>query len=78
MSKRKTNSVSTVLQEAMDEEVREIRRKYQRGDTIPAGKKEGDFVYDTLERMRILDRALKLESLRLKQDDPGFGSGFEK
>ncbi len=78
MSRAKTGSVSKILKDAIDAEVAEIARKYKEGDTIPAGKNAGEFVYPAIERMRIYDRALKLAGLELKVDDPGFGSNFSK
>ncbi len=35
-------------------------------------------MYGAVERMRILDRCLKLEGLKLKVDDAGFGENFGK
>lgn len=79
MSRAKnTGKVSEILLKAIDGEVEEVARKYKDGDTIPAGKKSGDFVYDTLERMRVYDRAIKVEAIKLKVDDAGFGSNFQK
>lgn len=78
MSKKSSTKVSQVLIDAMDAELKEVTRKWKRTDTIPEGKKEGEFVYSTVERMRVIDRSLKLEALRVKEDAPAFGSAFGK
>lgn len=78
MSRAKTGRVSKELEAALKEELREVTRRYKGDEAIPEGKKEGEFVYGTVERMRVIDRALKLEGLKLKVDDEGFGSEFGK
>lgn len=78
MSRGKSGAVSKELEAALADEVKEVSRKYGKRDAIPEGKKEGEYVYGTVERMRVYDRALKLESLKLKVDDAGFGVNFGK
>lgn len=77
MSRVSKGKVSRELEAALKEELREVTRKYGKDDVIPEGKKLGEFVYGTVERMRVIDRALKLEGLKLKVDDEGFGSEFK-
>ncbi len=77
MSRKSQGKVSKALEDALSAEVREVTRKYEAPDATPAAKKIGDFVYDTVERMRVYDRALKLEGLKLKVDDSGFGANFD-
>lgn len=71
-----SSKVSKALQDALADEVAEVSRKYKASETMPAGKNAGDYVYDTVDRMRVYDRALKLESVKLKTDDDGYGSKF--
>lgn len=78
MVTRKSGAVSQALEDALADELKEVTRKWGKKDAIPEGKKEGEFVYGTVERMRVIDRALKLESLKMKVDDAGFGSNFGK
>ena len=62
----KAGGVNKELERAIAEELKEIRRK----------DAEGKPVYGILERMRVYDRALALEKVKQRIDDPAFGSGF--
>lgn len=46
---------------------------------VMSSKKDakGNDVYSLTDKMKVADRALKLEAIRLKADDSGYGSGFE-
>jgi hypothetical protein len=69
MSRKKdSGAVSKVLVAAIDAEVAEMARKNE----------DGTFVYSMVDRCRVYDRALKLEALKLKSDDPTWGAAFEK
>jgi len=63
-SNTKPAGLNAELEKALAEEIAEITKKVTDGD------KKGQYVYDTVERMRVYDRALKLEQLKLKVDDP--------
>lgn len=45
--------------------------------TVLAKKAKNDPDISLLDKLRIADRLLKLEALRLKVRDDGFGSGFD-
>lgn len=78
MTKKTTPKISGLnaeLEAALAEEVKEISRKHE---TDGEGHKRGAYVYPTVERMRVYDRALKLEQLKLKVDDPEWGSKFRE
>ena len=65
--------VSAALIAAMDEELKEITKRH------PAGHdKAGEFVYGALDRMRIIDRACKIDALKMKGDSTEFGTAFKK
>lgn len=72
MSKATSGRVNAELQKALADEINEIRSKHS------AGEKKGEFKYDLLDRMRVYDRALKLEGIRLKVSDENYGSKFGK
>lgn len=45
---------------------------------VNSGKNDdGTAKYSLTDKMKVVDRALKLEALKLKVDDSGYGSGFE-
>lgn len=70
--------ISAELEAALADELTEVRRKYKDGDRIPKNKQVGDFVYPASTRMSIIERCLKLESLKQKNPDAGFGTEFGK
>ncbi len=37
---------------------------------------DGKAAYSLTEKMKVVDRALKLEAIKMKADDSGYGSGF--
>lgn len=78
MSRNSTGRVSKSLEKALEAELKEVTRRWEEGDTMPEGKKAGDFRYGAVERCRIIDRLLKMESLKLKVTDDSFGSEFGK
>ena len=81
---KKIGKVSVELDEALAAEIREIRRTHTEDVYDGAGEnrkqvaKKGDYVYPTLERMRVYDRALKLEMVKVKIESPEWGSAFGK
>lgn len=85
MARKSTgNQVGRQIQDSIDAELKEIQRRHAEnvyegeGDNRKLLHREGDFVYSLLDRMRVYDRALKLEQLKLKADDPEWGTGFGK
>ena len=38
--------------------------------------KEGNYVMPSIERMRVVDRCLKLEAIKAKMGEAEYGSGF--
>lgn len=72
MAKKSTGKVNAALERALAEELKEVTRKEAEGEN------QGKFVYSIIERMRVYDRALKLESIKLKADDPEWGKAFGK
>ena len=73
MSKKNAGKVNAELDKALALELKEIGRKHPHdGD----GYKKGDYIYNTVERMRVYDRALKLEAIKLKANDSEWGSAF--
>lgn len=92
MAKRGQGKLNAALEEAIAGEVKEISRRHAEdvieeteegeGDdkktveTVVA--KKGDFVYPTLERMRVYDRALKLEQIKVRLDGDEWGGKFGK
>lgn len=46
---------------------------------VNSGKNEdGKPKYTLTDKCKVLDRAIKIEALRLKIDDSGYGSGFDE
>ena len=76
MSRKATGKVNAALEKALADEVKEITRRHPEdyGDR----EKRGKFVYELIDRSRVYDRALKLEALKLKADDPEWGKEFNK
>ncbi len=58
--------INSELTKALAREVKEISEKDD----------EGNFKHPILDRMRVYNAALKLESIRLKVSDEGYGSNF--
>lgn len=78
MTKRKSGQVNAALEKALEAELEEVRRKHAE-DVMDGEKKvatKGENVYSLIDRMRVYDRFLKLEQLKLKVDDPEWGSKF--
>ena len=63
----KKSGFLTELEKQLTEELKASRKK----DT------EGNFIMPFLDRMRLFDRGLKLEAIKSKMDDQGYGSGFD-
>lgn len=61
------------LGKALAEELKEVRKKHPKDH-----EHAGEFIHNALERMRVLDRCLKYESIALKADNPEWGSEFDK
>lgn len=66
MSKKTLGKINKALEDALAAELKEVA---ERDD-------EGKFKYSVVERMRVYDRALKLESIKLKLEDPEWGKEF--
>lgn len=58
--------INAELEKAITAELKEIVKKGP----------DGKFLYSLVDRARVYDRALKLEAIKQKLDDPGFGAGF--
>ncbi len=69
MSRKKNSSgkINAALEDALAEEIKEISKK----------DGEGKFVYSVIDRTRVYGQAIKLEAIKAKMDDPGFGEGFK-
>lgn len=82
-AKAKQGKLNVELERALAEEVKEICRKHKEdvwdgeGDARVQLAKKGGYVYGVLDRMRVYDKALKLESIKLKADDPEWGAEFD-
>lgn len=66
-AKKGSGKVSEALEKAIAAEVEEISKK---GD-------DGKFVHSVIDRMRVYDKALKLESIKAKLPDEDYGSKFK-
>lgn len=66
MSKRRGSQINVALEKALEAEVAEIIVKNENGTSK----------YSLVDRCRVYDRFLKLEQLKLKVDDPQWGSKF--
>jgi hypothetical protein len=78
-AKKPKNALYSALEKALIDEMSEVTKKRDADDVNEEGKivaKQGDYVYPTVERMRIYDRALKLEQVKLKMDDPEWSQAF--
>lgn len=75
---RAAGQISAELEEALKDELAEVRKRYADGDKIPKNRKVGDFVYPASTRMSVIERCLKLEALKQKNPDASFGSEFGK
>lgn len=68
MARKKTGgSVNAALEKALAGEIEEISKKDD------AGK----YVYSVIDRTRVYGQAIKLEAIKAKLDDPGYGEGFK-
>lgn len=81
MPKKKATSgkLDSALEIAIAEELRAIRAKHKADVLDDSGaivKKKGEFIYPLKERMEVIDRALKIEQLKLKVDDATYGTAF--
>lgn len=73
MAKAAGGKLDSALAKAIADELKEVTKRH------PAGHEQaGQFVYGTVERMRVIDRALKMQSLKLKADDPEWGREFNR
>ena len=59
--------VDAALDKAIAEEIERVTKK----------KADGEYVHSITERMKVYDRALKLEALKQKGHNPGFGGNFK-
>ena len=73
MARGNTGKLNKELEKALAEELKEVTRKHPKGH-----EEEGRFVYSTVERCRVIDRCLKMQSIQLKADNPEFGAEFGK
>lgn len=81
MKAKSAGKLDAQLEAAIADELKEVTRKHKEDAEAVDGErghKRGEFVYGTVERMRVIDRALKLAALKLKMDSPEWGSEFEK
>jgi hypothetical protein len=79
-AKKPKNALYSALEKALIDELQEVTKRHD-ADKFEDGKavaKQGEYVYPTVERMRVMDRALKLEQVKLKMDDPEWGKEFGK
>ena len=80
-TKKSSGKVTEALDQAITDELAEVRRKHDADVNDPDGKvmaKKGEFVYPLPERMKVYDRALKLEAIKAKLDGTEWGSKFKK
>ncbi len=77
--KKPSGKINVELENAIADELKAIRRKAKE-DVINAEGlvtlKKGEYIYPLKERMEVIDRALKIEQLKLKVDDSAYGSNF--
>lgn len=71
MAKSAGSKVDAALERALADELKEITRKEAGED----GKEK--FVYSLLDRSRVYDRALKLQSIKAKLPDSDWGSEYK-
>ena len=70
MSAKKMGRIDSALEKALAEELKEITRKHTEGEN------KGQFAYNTMERMRVIDRCLKHQAIKLKANDETWGEAF--
>ena len=66
MPKVRPERVNKALTDQIYAELREMKTR----------NSKGDFVHPLAERMKVIDRALKLEAIKQKADNPDFGTAF--
>lgn len=66
MNKKSVGKINRALEKALAEELKEITEKDD----------HGGFKHSPVDRMRVYDRALKLEQIKLKIQDSDWGSQF--
>lgn len=68
MSKKTpAGKVSAALEDAIADEIKEVTKK----------DAEGKYLHPTIDRMRVIDKALKLEAIKAKLPDDDYGTGFK-
>ncbi len=65
-----SNQVSKRLTKTIDDLLKEV------GEKAPDDSGKMVFKHSLTDRCKVLDRALKLEAIKLKQVDGDYGSGF--
>ena len=80
MAKRASKGkINDVLSAALTEELAEVRKRWKEdGEEDGKPRKKGEFIHGAVERMRVIDRCLKHQSILLNTDDSEFGSAFGK
>ncbi len=68
---KKPGKIDALVEKALNDELKEVTRRHSVGHD-----KAGEFVYSSVERMRVIDRVLKLQSIKLKASDPEWGAAF--
>lgn len=74
MAKKSSGKVSKNLEDAIDKLVREVTLDAQVDDPDDPTKKKPK--YSLMNVLQVVDRKLKLEALKQKIDDSGYGAGF--
>lgn len=67
----KTGKVNKNLEKTINDLLKEVNEK-----EVGEGGKKG-FKYSLTDRCKVIDRALKLEAIRMKADDSGYASAFD-
>lgn len=74
MAKKGSGKVSKNLEDAVDKLVKEVTLDAEIDDPDEPGKKKRK--YTLMNVLQVVDRKLKLEALKQKIDDSGYGAGF--
>lgn len=74
------SKITAALDDAIAKELEEVYKKHTEdvkdGDKQIA--KKGDFLYPLLDRLRVMDRAIKIEAIKAKLPDDEWGGKFNK
>lgn len=67
---------SAKINKALEKVINDLLKEVNEKEEDDKGKKF--FKHSLTDRCKVIDRAIKLEALKMSQDDSGYGSGFDE